>query len=144
MGLSVSGSIAIVIIATFMLFAAVYPAASNAAEAIDEARTDMGEIARHQQDTGITIANISFDGTELVVSVMNTGGTTLHVAATSILVDNEYQTDSHVIASTVDGDASTNLWHPGEELNVTTGPSASNPTAVVVVTEFDVAARAEV
>lgn len=145
MGLSVSGSLAVIILATFMMLAAVYPAASNVSETINDARSNKGEIHANQADTGINITRISYEPAtdEVNLTVENTGNTLLHVDATSILVDNEYQTESHIASTVVDGDSSTNLWHPGDRLTVVTVVSEKNPTAVVVISEYDVSDREE-
>lgn len=145
MGLSVSGSLAVIIIATFLMFGAIYPAASNVSERINEARSDIGEIHSGQGDTGINITDINYEPStkQANLTVENTGTTVLHVDATSILVDNEYQTGDHIVLTVVDGDSSTNLWHPGEQLTITTEPSEVNPTAAIVISEYDVADREE-
>lgn len=145
MGLSVSGSLAVVIIATFMMFAAIYPAASNVSDSINDARSDIGEIHVGQAKTSINITSINWEPStkEVNLTVENTGNTVLHVDAISILVDNEYQTESQIESTVVDGDSSTNLWHPGEQLTVTTTPSENNPTAAIIVTEYDVSDREE-
>ena len=79
--------------------------------------------------------------TEFRVRVNNTGSTALSVDETDALVDSDYRTDWRDNA-TVAGNATTDLWLPGEQLvfNLTGDPGQR----VKVVTEHGVADSAEV
>lgn len=144
MGFSVSASAAIIFVAMFMSMGILYPAVANGVEDVSDARADSADQLLDQQNTAITVATVSYDApsTTLTVAVDNTGTTDLSVAATDVLVNNSYVTPS---TTTVDGDASTDLWLPGERLTVEADVSltADGSNRVVVVTHHGIS-QAEV
>lgn len=139
MGFSVSGASAIIFVGMFLSFGMVYTAASNGYEAVSEAQSAVHEDALAQKNTAIDVANVSYDAADdtLTVNVSNTGSSSLSVDRTDLVVDNEYQTTA--ASTTVEGDAETDLWLPGETLSFTL-TLTSSPTRVKVVTETGVAA----
>jgi flagellar protein FlaF len=138
MGFSVSGSAAIVFAGMFVAFGMFYTATANTAEQVSEANADWQDGALAQQNTAIEITSAThYVGNDsLVIRVNNTGAVGLSVEETDLLVDNEYQTAFS--ERSVEGDASTSLWLPGQTLryNVST---ASQPSRVKLVTETGVA-----
>lgn len=135
MGFSVSGATAIVLIGGLIAFSFAFSAASNGFERVSDAQTDREERLLDQQNTAIEIANASYDAGTLTVSVNNTGSTELDVAETSLLVDGEYEPTA---TTSVDGDGSTSVWLPGEQLRFEVDRD-SQPGRVKVVTGIGVA-----
>lgn len=142
MGFSVSSSFAVIAFGMFVATSALYGATANAAEDRQDARTDQQLHRETIADTSINITSTTVltTGCGVEVAVNNTGSTTLVVNETDLLVDGEYRTGWEADA-TVDGDADTDLWHPGEQLviSVTEGVSEA-PDRVKVVTGPGVAA----
>jgi flagellar protein FlaF len=133
MGFSVSGSAAIIFAGLFIAFGMWHGAASDAFERVSDAQQDETDATLGQQNTAIEITDAS--GT-LTVKVENTGSTTLALDETDVVVDNEYQTGWRSGAD-VEGDSTTDLWHPGQTLTLDVG--VSSPSRVKVTTEYGVA-----
>ncbi len=132
MGFSVSGSTAIIFLAMFISFGIVYSAAYNGFERVSDARSDHADIVLNQQNTALNITTVNYSGGKLNVTVSNTGSTSLDVNDTDVLVDGSYVTAADVASRNVNGDATTELWLPGETLRFQINVSSS-PTRVKVV-----------
>ena len=144
MGFSVSGSFALLFLTLFIIAGIVYPAVSNSVERVQEASAEIDALEMNRENTAINITAYSYNssGNEHVhLIVTNNGMTALHVDRIAILIDNEYQTDTHIVETSVDGNSTTNLWLPGEDVTIITDPSTTSPNTVVVVTEYDVGDR---
>lgn len=144
MGFSVSGSFVILFLAVLVVFSTVYPVTTETADRIDEADDQMADLELQRENTAINITRASFNTSgndHAHLTIRNTGTTALHVNETTILIDNEYQTQSQLVSTDVEGNTATDIWLPDERLNVTTDPTGSSPTAVVVVSEYDVEDR---
>lgn len=144
MGFSVSGSFALIAIATFIALGMAFTAGSNAIERVSSAQDERWEDHLEQRNTDIEIANASYNAsgaTTLVVEVNNTGSSTLSVNGTDVIVDNELQTTFD--AQTVDGDTTTELWFPGETLRIEVS-LASPPDRVKIVADPGIARATEV
>lgn len=137
MGFSVSGSAAIVFIAAFVSVGILYSAAYNGYEDVTAAQDGHADRVLDQRNTAIAITATTYNDTAetLTVQVLNQGSTTLSVAATDVVVDGVYQ--GTWIDSNVSGSTSTDVWAPGETLNVTLEAS-TDPGRVKVVTEHGV------
>lgn len=137
MGFSVSGSAAIVFIAAFVSVGILYSAAYNGYEDVTAAQDGHADRVLDQRNTAVDITATTYNDTAetLTVQVLNQGSTTLSVAATDVVVDGVYQ--GTWIDSNVSGSTSTDVWAPGETLNVTLEAS-TDPGRVKVVTEHGV------
>ena len=144
MGFSVSGATVIMFLGMIASLGIAYSGAFNAFEQVDDAYRDDADRVLDQKNTVIELANVSWEQTgtdQLTVEVENTGSTSLSVNDTDLLVDNEYKVD--FVNRTVDGNAATDLWLPGETLNLTV-TNETKPTRVKVVTETGVSATGAV
>lgn len=144
MGFSVSGSFAILVLAGLIVLGNAYPAMSNASDRVDEAKDEMATIDLKQENTDIDITDSSYNASgseQVTLTINNTGTTALTVNDTTILIDNEYQSQAQTVTTDVEGDTATDLWLPGERLNVTTDPTVSSPSFARVVAEYDIADR---
>jgi flagellar protein FlaF len=132
LGFSVSGSAAIIFVATFLAFSTAYTASANGFERVSDATSDVDDQALERQNTALSVANATYDAGNdtLSVDVVNEGSTTLSVNGTDLLVDNTYRDDYAV--RRVAGDNSTDLWLPGEQLHLEISAS-TKPTRVKVV-----------
>jgi flagellar protein FlaF len=142
MGFSVSSSFAVIAFGTFVAMSALYGATANAAEERQDAQADQRahRAAIAETAVNITSTDVSVTGCSVEVRVNNTGSTELLVNETDLLVDGEYRTGWEADA-TVDGDADTDLWLPGEQLVVAvTDGITEAPDRVKVVTGPGVAA----
>ncbi|MFB6188511.1 MAG: flagellin [Halapricum sp.] len=139
MGFSVSGSAAIIFAGMFIAFGMFYSATSNSMEQVTDAQGDWQDHSLAQQNTAVNVTGASYNAStnSLVVTVANTGATSLSVNGTDLLVDNTYETS--FVDRSVDGDTSTDLWLPGEQLRYNVS-FASQPSRVKVVTGPGVAA----
>ncbi len=142
MGFSVSGSAAIIFAALFIGFGMFHTATANSFESVSDAREDRTDRALVQQNTAVAVTGATWDGTndELTVTVDNTGSSDLVVGDVDVLANNSYLRGYE---TTVDGDAATDLWFPGETLTVTVSSLSSDPGRVKVVTGPGVAATSE-
>lgn len=138
MGFSVSGSAAIVFIAAFVSVGILYTAAYNGYEDVTMAQDSQVDRYLEQRNTEVDIIATSYNGTSgnLTVQVLNEGATTLAVSETDVVVDGVYQ--SSWLSSNVSGSTTTDVWAPGETLNVTVSVSSEEPDRVKVVTQTGV------
>lgn len=136
MGFSVSASVAIIVVGLAISFTTIYPIADAGYERVTDARSDSTDDLLDQQNTAIELSSLSYDGGAgtLTVKVNNTGTTTLSVSDTDLVVDNEYSEGT----TTVDGNAETDLWHPGETLTVEVDGVSARPDRVRLVTEHGI------
>ena len=144
MGFSVSGATVVLFLGMIASLGIAYSGAFNAFEQVDDAYRDDADRALDRANTAIDVTNVSWDKTgpdHLTVEVENTGSTSLSVNDTDLLVENVYQTNFRTRA--VDGNADTDLWLPGETLNLTV-ISVPKPDRVKVVTETGISASEDV
>ena len=136
MGFSVSGSLVVVLLGLFIALSVYYGSVSNAMERVNDAR-----LAQHEHSDGIHDADLNVTSLSVVTSpscgveleVNNTGSTELAINDTDVLVDNDFQGVDDWDSYNVDGDTDTEVWLPGEQLEITISRS-SDPTRVKVVT----------
>lgn len=138
MGFSVSGSAAIVFIAAFVSVGILYSAAYNGYEEVTVAEDGQADRLLQQRNTDVSIVGTSYNSTEenFTVQIMNDGSTTLSVSETDVVLDGVYQSSWE--SYNVSGSTTTDVWAPGETLNVTVN-STSDPGRVKVVTGTGVA-----
>jgi flagellar protein FlaF len=139
LGFSVSGSAAIVFVGAFLAFSTAYTASANGFERVDDARSAVDEASLDRQNTAIAITNATYDdgNDTLRVNATNEGATTLRLGAVDVVVDNRYR--DNFTDRRVEGDASTDVWLPGERLRLELR-ATSRPTRVKIVTGPGVAA----
>lgn len=137
MGFSTSGTTVVVFVGVLIAFSAFYTSANGAYEDVMDATAARHERVLDRANTDVSIANASYDATNdtLTVLVDNTGSRSLSVADTTLLVDGQYVTPD---ATTVDGDAGTDVWPPGEQLTITVNRSTALDR-IKVVTDAGVA-----
>jgi len=140
MGFSVSGSAAIVFIAAFVSVGILYSGAYNGYEDVTAAQENQADRALDQRNTDIMIATTSHNDSNgnLTVEVLNQGSTTLTVSETDVVVDGVYQ--ASWASSNVSGTSGTDIWAPGETLNVTLSGFTQQPQRVKVVSGTGVSA----
>lgn len=146
MGFGVSGATAVVVVGLFISAGLIYDAASTSYERVDEAEDTHDERLLDRRNTELTTTNVSAgvnDTGNLTIQVRNTGSTTLSVSDTDLLVDNVLTPRTGNVSWSVEGDAGTDNWLPGERLNVTVPRSTLDemlgvgtpPERVKIVTE---------
>lgn len=144
MGFSVSGSFAIVFLGLFLAVSAVLASGGNTVERFADARSDQVERNEAVHDTEINVTSVTLSGIDtncdVSVTVNNTGSTTLALDETTLMIDNRHQTGWRDGATT-DDDASTSLWHPGEQLALDSNGQPTPPDGVAVVTKTGVTDR---
>lgn len=131
MGFSVSGSTALIFVAMFIAFGIFSSAASNGFERVSDAYHDDADRVLDQQNTDVVIASLSCSPT-FALNVTNTGSTALSVSDTDVLLDNEFYDHTDFETHEVAGNATTDLWLPGE--NLTLANASLAPSRVKVVT----------
>lgn len=135
MGFSVSGSAAIVFIAAFVSVGMLYTAAYNGYEDVTAAEDNHADRLLEQRNTDVSVVKTAYNtsGNEnFTVEVLNEGSTTLSVSETDVVLDGVYK--STWLASNVSGSTTTDVWAPGETLNVTVDGGSTAPSRVKVVT----------
>lgn len=138
MGFSVSGSFAIIVLASFIAFGTIYSAGTNSFDRVGDATRASHENALAQANTDINVTNASYGGGVLTVNVTNQGTTALSVNDTDLLVDGVYQPPGQLDAVSVVGHPNSDLWLPEDTLRFRLTRSTA-PQRVKVVTEHGVA-----
>lgn len=148
MGFGVSGATAVVVVGLFVSAGLFYDAASTSYEVVDEAEDARAEALLDQRNTAVTVANAAIQppGNALLVTVNNTGSTSVSVPETTLLADNVVVPHDGNATWAVEGDTETAVWLPGETLEVTvsrawlddTFGEGSHPDRVKVVTDTGV------
>lgn len=139
MGFSVSGSFAILVLASLIAFGMLHSAGTNSFERVTDATKDAYEDDLDRRNTAIDVVRAEYGSGQLDVDVTNNGTTALAVNDTDLLVDNVYQRsdDTDVQVEVVDNPDS-GLWLPGQTLSFQVG-MVDAPGRVKVVTEYGVA-----
>jgi len=139
-GFSVSGSFAIIVVAAFIAFGMAYTAGSNGFERVTDATKDVHEMDLATKNTAVDVVRANYSAGQLEVNVTNDGTTALDVEATDLLVNGTYHTHDEFLRIEVDGDSTTSVWLPGEELFIRIAlPNLGSTARVKVVTEHGVA-----
>ncbi|MFB6179274.1 MAG: flagellin [Halorientalis sp.] len=136
MGFSISGSAAIIFAGMLLSFGIFYGATSNSFDRISEARTAQADavVAEHNVDINVVAYERIGSTNRLTILVNNTGSTALSVDKTDLFVDNAYITSRK---TQVDGNSNTDLWAPGQQLNITV--RVSTPARAKIVSEHGIA-----
>ena len=135
MGVSVSASFAVVAVGLFIAMGLFHAAATNSYEQFRDASEERRDREATVRATtlNVTAAEV-IDATDCTVrvNVTNEGETELELNDTDVLVNGRYQAGWQP-GATVDGEADTDVWLPGERLslNVTGAPVPPNRTKVV-------------
>lgn len=136
MGFSVSGSAAIIFVGLMVAAGIAIPPMIGSFGSLASAQGG-------QVDRGVDALNTEFeideaiydDGAEeLTVDVTNTGSTTLGIEGTDLLLDGEMPGQDNVTTA-INGDATVELWLPGETLSITVGNVDTVPDRVKIVVE---------
>lgn len=143
MGFSVSGATAIVFAAMLISFGMWHSAATDSFERVSEAEQVRADDALAEGNTAIEITTARHTSGTLVVETTNTGATALSLNATDVVVDNEYKTGWQGDAEIDDEALATDMWLPGETVNVTFSYGIQ-PDRVMVATERGVSDAAGV
>lgn len=137
MGFSVSGSFAILVLASFVAFGMLYSAGANGVERVTEATSASHEDRLLTANTDIEIAAANYQNGTLELEAINRGTTTLSLGDTDLLVDNQYQRRTDLETFQVPGEPDSELWLPNETLQIRV--DVSSPERVKLVTEHGVA-----
>jgi len=143
MGFSVSAATAVIFAGLFLALGIFYPAMANSYERVQSADADQADRALEQANTDIRLDDATGGG-QLTVTLTNTGSTSLTVSETDVLVDGNYiqRSELSTTVTDVDGtdDSATDLWLPGETLEITYSPTGTvSGNRIRVVTEHGVA-----
>jgi archaellum component FlaF (FlaF/FlaG flagellin family) len=136
MGLSVSVSVAILFVATVIVFGTLLSAYDGSQHAQVEAQKDVVVRQAEALQTRISISNI--DAANGTVSLVNQGSYTLSVDKLNVLLNGTLSDESITSAKLNDG-TSTNVWMPGEVLVLNLN-NTLNGVQVMIVTENGVMA----
>jgi len=145
MGFSVSAATAVIFAGLFLALGIFYPAMANSYERVQTADANQADRALEQANTDIRLDDATDGGNQLDVTLTNTGSSSLTVSETDVLADGSYiqrgELDTTVIDVDGNDDSTTDLWLPGETLEITYNPSGTfNADRVRVVTEHGVSA----
>lgn len=137
MGFGASGASAIIFLGLLVGSVTLYSAADAAYEQFDEARDEDRERLLDRTNTAfnVTKATYSTSSNDLTIEAVNTGSTALSVNETTVLVDN---THNSTATATVEGDVTTDLWAPGETLQLIVTLGETTPSRVTVVSAHGV------
>ena len=138
MGFSVSASTAIVFAGMFLAVGILYPAASNGFEQVQDAQVDRDDAQLDLRNTAIELADTG-DGD---INVNNIGSTALKISEVDVIVDGEYQSHDDDIDDirVADANGDTDLWLPGERLEINVSDDSGN---FRVVTEHGISVSGE-
>ncbi|MEF8873914.1 MAG: hypothetical protein V5A88_04490 [Candidatus Thermoplasmatota archaeon] len=138
MGLSVSASAAIILIGFVLVFGTLYPAIENSQDIKNEARKQWLDWKEEKQKAEMTIESLEYTNDEdrLNISLKNTGDTVLEIKELEVFLDGVYSTDK-LTREVVDHHIeNTDIWNPGQHLNLTLEPIEEGFDRVLVVNEF--------
>ena len=143
MGFSVSASTAVIFAGLFLALGMFYPAVANSYERVQAADANQADRALEQANTDIQLDDATDGGNQLDVTLTNNGSTSLTVSETDVVVDGAYiqRSELDTEVTDIDGntDQNTDLWLPGETLDITYNPPGPfNADRVRVVTEHGV------
>lgn len=100
---------------------------------VDEDYRVHARIAEERAHTNITITSTSYAVQAFTINVENTGIVVLDVSDVTFVVDGAWVGGATVTSTLVEG-LNTDVWLPGETLEVVLDPIATQPSAAVVVT----------
>ena len=140
MGFSVSASTAIVFAGLFLAVGILYPAVSNGYEMVNDAEVDQEDARLEMRNSAINITELSTS----TINVTNEGSTALDASEIDVVVNGEYQPRDDYTTG-VDGNTGTDLWLPGETLNITSSAvGASTNDRVRLVTDHGLSVTGEI
>jgi flagellar protein FlaF len=145
MGFSVSGTYALLFFGVLFAMGTLHASASNAVEEVRDAQQVQNDHLSAIQRTDVNVTDvILLDATSCDVNVTanNTGTTQLRVSETDLFSDGTYE-ENLTDRAQVDGTDGTDLWLPGQQLEVDAGEFLSAPDRVKVVTGPGVSDTAE-
>ena len=138
MGFGVSGATAIIFIGLLVGSVTLYTAADASFEKVEEATSERGERLLERGNVAINITLAQFEANQgITLRVENTGTEPLSVNGTTVLVNNSYRSTAGATVLGTTG-THTDLWMPGEVLEVTYGDQYA-PTRLTVATAYGVA-----
>jgi len=139
MGFSVSASTAIVFAGMFLAVGILYPAVSNGFEQVQDAQVERDQSQLDLRNTQIEIQSTS----NSEITVTNNGSTSLTVEEVDLIVDGEYQPrNDEDLTKEVDGASNSDLWLPGETLEIS-GFDGGSGDRFRVVTEHGISVSGE-
>ncbi len=139
-------AVSAVLFSTFLLMAGVLGASYfNYLDELSEAKKINAEILSSKVHTIISILNATYNSSSgvLIITFENRGDTVLNLDLTNILVDGTFIGNVTEYTYTVSAASSTTKAFPGERVTVTISLTSA-PTRVAIVTEYGVAAYANV
>lgn len=139
-------AVSAVLFSTFLLMAGVLGASYfNYLDELSEAKKINAEILSSKVHTIISILNATYNSSSgiLIITFENRGDTVLNLDLTNILVDGTFIGNVTEYTYTVSTASSTTKVFPGERVTVTISLTSA-PTRVAIVTEYGVAAYANV
>lgn len=148
MGFSVSGAVALLLVAFLISFGAFYTASTGAFSEIQDAQVDQVDRNVEAINTDVEIGSARYNESGengLVIVANNTGATTIDINDSTLLVDGSYvghwQADAEI-----DGISDRSLWIPQATLEITIerDEDDSDPERVKLVTSNGIAATATV
>lgn len=142
MGFGVSGSAAIIFLGVLICTGTLYTATAGSAEQLTDAKHADNERLLERRNTAVDVTSATYTGNEsngytVSVRIENTGTTTLSVNDTSVLLNNEYVEPDQIDVVEVDGDGSTDIWAPGQTLELEY-MTDEEPETVTIVTAYGV------
>lgn len=148
MGFSVSGATALLLVAFLISFGAFYTATTGAVDQVQDAQMDQTDQRVETLNTEIEIdgqqsAYNESGGDVLRIVANNTGASSLQVEDLSLLVNGQLTEFSlgNVTLSDPDGES---LWIPQQTLTIEITGDFDEPVGIKLVTEYGIAATAEV
>jgi flagellar protein FlaF len=148
MGFSISAATALIFASLFLAFGIFYPAMANGYERVEEADAAKADQNLDQAQTDITFVSYTASGNQLTITANNTGETVLIVDDIDLILQPDYgyvswnnNDNSDAVDAQVDSDPDTNLWRPGEQIQIEfkqTGGSFTEPDRFKLVTAHGV------
>jgi flagellar protein FlaF len=125
--------IIMMMVAAFIGFGMFYTATANSFEQINDARNDRADRTLDRENTEIALTDVTYNESvqSLNITARNTGTTDLELDELDVLADNTYLTGYR---SAVEGDETTNLWLPREQLVINATGIDTDPGQATIVT----------
>lgn len=118
MGLSLSGTAAVVFIGGILIFGTLYPTIRSSTSIVEEAKEEWSDFKNEKIRSNVEIESIK-NTSYTNVTMNNTGDSVLDIRELEILINGEYSTERIVNSTVEENKENTNIWAPDQELTLT-------------------------
>ncbi len=134
MGFSVAAAAAIIFAGALVCFSIVVESVQTASDTVREARGHDDARTADRMNSHIALTNGTANGTAVDMNFTNDGSVVIHVRSLEVLLNGTLYT-GNITLRTVAGSSATNLWVPGQTLNLVVAAAVAAPASVKLVAD---------